>query len=44
MNLPIEKKQQLMGTEKRLMVAEGEGVGGTGGLGLADANYCIWSG
>jgi len=32
--------------ENRLVVAEteGEGVVGTGNLGLIDANYCLWSG
>ena len=41
MNLSTEKKQ-IHG----LAVAkgEGEGVGGTGSLGLVDTNYCIWSG
>jgi len=33
-----------MDIENRLVVAKGEGVGWTGGLGLVDANYCIWSG
>ena len=44
MNLFTEKK--LMDLEKRLVIAkgEGEGVGGTGSLGLIDANYCIWNG
>ena len=44
MNLSTEKK--IMDTEKRLVVAkrEGEGVGGTGNLGLIDANYCLWNG
>jgi len=44
-NLSIENKQT-MDMEKRLVVAkrEGEGVGGTGSLGLVDANYCIWNG
>ena len=32
--------------EKRLVVAkrEGEGLGGTGNLGLIDANYYLWNG
>ena len=32
--------------ENRLVVAKrkGEGVGGTGNLGLIDANYCLWNG
>ena len=44
MNLSTEKK--IMDLENRLVVAqgEGEGVGGIGGLGLRDANYCFWNG
>ena len=44
MNISIEKK--IMYTENRLVVAkrEGEGVGGTGNLGLIDTNYCLWTG
>ena len=44
MNLSTEKK--IMDVEHRLVVAkrEGDGVGGTGNLGLIDANYCLWSG
>ena len=44
MNLSTEKK--IMDTENRLAVAkgEGEGVGGTGNLGLIDANYCLQNG
>ena len=43
MNLSTENK--LMGLENRLVVAkgQGEGVGGTGSLGLIESNYCIWS-
>ena len=43
MNLSTEKK--LMDVENRHVVAkrEGEGVGGTGNLGLIDANYCLWN-
>jgi len=41
MNLSTEKKH--MDLENRLVVAEGEGVGWTGNLGLIDANYCLWS-
>ena len=43
MNLSTEKK--IMDKEKKFVVAkrEGKGVGGTGNLGLIDANYCIWS-
>ena len=44
MNLSIEKK--IMDLENRFVVAKGEGeeLGGTGILGLIDANYCTWSG
>ena len=44
MNFSTEKK--LMDLENRLVVAKGEveGEGWTGSLGLAHANYCIWSG
>ena len=44
MNLSTEKK--IMDMENRLMVAKGagEGVGGTGSLGLIDADYCLWNG
>ena len=44
MNISTEKK--IMDWENRLVVAqgEGEGVGGIGGLGLRDANYCFWNG
>ena len=43
-NLYTEKK--LKDLENRLVVAEGEeeGVGWTGSLELAVANYCLWSG
>ena len=41
MNLSTEKK--IMDMENRLVVAEGEGVGWTGNLGLTDANYCLWN-
>ena len=42
MNLSLEKK--MMDLENRLVVAkrEGEGVGGTGNLGLIDAECCLW--
>ena len=47
-NEPIyRKKTKLIGMENRPVVAEGEGEGGEGGtgsLGLVDANYCLWSG
>ena len=44
-NLSTEKNK-LIDLENRLVVAnrEREGVGWTGSLELADANYCIWSG
>ena len=40
-NPSMEKK--IMDLDNRLVVAkrEGEGVGWTGNLGLADANYCF---
>ena len=44
-NLSTEKKQthghgeQTCGCQE-----EGEGVGGTGNLGLIDANYSLWNG
>ena len=43
MNLSTEK--QIMDMENRCVVAkrEGEEVGGTGHLGLIDANYCLWN-
>ena len=39
-------RNKLTDMENRLVVAkrDGEGVGGTGSLGLVDANYCIWNG
>ena len=42
MNLSTEKK--IMGLENRLVVAEGEGVGWIGSLGLINADYCLWNG
>ena len=44
MNLPTERK--LMDLENRFVVAkeEGNGMGGTGSLGLIDADYCMLSG
>ena len=44
MNLSTEKK--IMDTENRLVVAkrEGERVGGSGNLGLIEANYSLWNG
>ena len=40
MNLSTQKK--LIDLENRLVVAKG--VGGTGSLGLVEANYCLWNG
>ena len=44
MNLSTEKK--IMDLENRLVAARGDGVeeGGTGSLGLTDADYCSWNG
>ena len=44
MNLSTEKK--ILDMENRLVVAKKErmGVGGTGNLGLIDANYSLWNG
>ena len=42
MNLATEKK--IMDMENRLVVAEGEGVGCTGNMGIIDTNYCLWNG
>ena len=44
MKFSTEKK--LMDLEHRPVVANGEreGVGGTGSLGLIDANYWLWNG
>ena len=41
-----QKRNKLMDTENRPVVAkrEGKGVGGTGTLGLVDANYFLWNG
>ena len=41
MNLSTEKK--IMNMENRLVVA-GRGVGGTGNLGLIEANHCLKNG
>jgi len=41
-NFSTEKK--IMDLENRLVVAEGEGAGWLGSLGLIDANYCLWNG
>ena len=46
-NVPIYKAEtDLIDLENKLVVAkeEGEGVGWTGSLGLADANYYIYNG
>ena len=44
MNLSTEKKQPHgHGEQTYACEGEGEGMGWTGSLGLADANYCIWS-
>ena len=44
MNLSTEEK--IMHMENRPVVAkgEGEGVAGTGNLGLIAVNYCLWNG
>ena len=41
MNLSTEKK--FMDMENIFVVAEGEGAGGTGNLGLTGANYSLWN-
>ena len=41
MKLPTEKKH--INLENIFVVAEGEGVGWIGSLGLVYANYCIWN-
>ena len=42
MKFSTEKK--LMDFENRLVVAKGEGVGGTRYLELIDVDYCLWNG
>ena len=44
MELSTEKR--IMDMENSFVIAkrEEEGVGGTGSLGLVEANYCIWNG
>ena len=37
----LQNRNRLTDMESRLAVAEGEGVGWTGSLGLVDANYYI---
>ena len=45
MNLSTEKKQTHRHGEQTCdCQGVGRGVGGTGSLGLIDANYCIWNG
>ena len=41
-----QKRNKLTDTENRPVVAkrEGKGVGGTGTLGLVDANFFFWNG
>ena len=36
-----QNRKRLTNVENRLVVAQGEGVGWTGSLGLVDANYYI---
>ena len=44
-NEPFYSKETNSWTwEKRPVVAEGEGMGWTGSLGLVGTNYCVWSG
>ena len=45
MNLSTENKQtQGLGEQTSGFQGGAEGVRWTGGLGLVDTNYCIWSG
>ena len=46
MYIYIQKINKIMDMEKTLVVVkrEGEGVGGTGSLGLVDESSCIWNG
>ena len=37
-------EKKIMDMENRFVVAEGEGVGWIGSLGLIDVNYCLWNG
>ena len=43
--MKLSTEEKIVGMEKRLVVAEGEGegVGWIGNLGLIDANYCLWN-
>ena len=40
----LSTEGKIMGLENRLVVAEEEGVGWIGSLGLIDADYCLWNG
>ena len=42
-NEPFHRKEN-HDLDNRLVVAEGEGAGWIGSLGLMDANYCLWNG
>ena len=42
-NEPFHRKET-HGLGEETVVAEEEGVGWTGNLGLIDANYCLWNG
>ena len=44
--LNLSTAEKIMDLENKLVVAKGagEGVGGTGSLGLIDADYCLWNG
>ena len=44
--MKLSTENKIMDMENRLVAAkaEGEGVGGTGNLGLIDANYSLWNG
>ena len=44
--IELSTEKKIMDMENRLVVAkrEGEGMGGTGNLGLIDVNYCLWNG
>ena len=43
-NLSTEKKIMDFGEQTMVAHREGEGLGGTGNLGLIDANSCLWNG
>ena len=42
----ISTEKEIMDMEERLVFAkrEGKGMGGTGNLGLINANYSLWNG